>query len=132
QLGPALNAVSDAPVSVSGTTSADLSLQGGEDVEKSLVRIAQKGRAAGIHLILSTQRPDAKTFSGLLRSNIPSRIALTVQKATESKIILDDLGAEKLLKPGDMLVRLNGGEPTRVHGIFLSPEDVARIVNDAR
>lgn len=108
---------------------ADLTMgkESGE-VEELLIRIAQLGRASGIHLVLSTQRPDSETFSGLLRSNIPSRIALAVQKATESKIILDDLGAERLLKPGDMLVRLSGRDPERVHGILLSAEDVSRIV----
>ncbi|MGY6130039.1 DNA translocase FtsK (plasmid) [Paraburkholderia strydomiana] len=81
------------------------------DVESLIVRLAQKARAAGIHLILATQRPDAKTFSGLIRSNIPSRIALTVQKASESSIILDENGAERLLGKGDMLVRAAGGPP---------------------
>ena len=84
--------------------------------------MAQKARAAGIHLILATQRPDAKTFVGLLRSNIPSRIALTVQKSSESTIILDEPGAEDLLGAGDMLVKPNGQAMSRVHGVFL-PRD---------
>lgn len=110
---------------------ADLIMQE-RGIEEKLVRLAQKGRSGGIHLILSTQRPDAKTFPGLLRSNIPSRIALAVQKGTESKIILDELGAERLLKPGDMLVRLSGAEPMRVHGVYLDERDVAQIVTQAK
>jgi S-DNA-T family DNA segregation ATPase FtsK/SpoIIIE len=99
--------------------------------EPPLVRLAQKGRAAGIHLILATQRPDAETLSGQLRSNIPSRIALTVQKSTESKIILDETGAERLTGRGDMLLRL-AGEPTRrVHGVYILPDDVAATVREA-
>jgi S-DNA-T family DNA segregation ATPase FtsK/SpoIIIE len=95
------------------------------DAEESLVRLAQKARAAGIHLVLATQRPDAATFSGLLRANIPSRIALTVQKGTDSRIILDEIGAEKLLGKGDMLVKWLGGKTTRVHGINLTPDDIS-------
>ena len=75
------------------------------DLENHIIRLAQMARAAGIHLVLATQRPDAQTFSGLIRSNIPSRIALTVQKSSESKIILDETGAENLLGAGDMLIR---------------------------
>ncbi len=96
---------------------ADLILQD-RDIEDHIVRLAQKARAAGIHLVLATQRPDAKTFSGLIRSNIPARIALTVQRATESTIILDETGAEDLLGKGDMLVKAKpGGEAERVHGV---------------
>lgn len=107
---------------------ADLVMQSGE-VEEQLVRLAQKARSAGIHLILATQRPDAETFSGLLRSNVPARIALAVQKGTESKIILDTGGAEKLLGQGDMLVKPNGGaEPVRVHGLLVRRDDIAACV----
>lgn len=96
-----------------------------KDIEDYIVRIAQKARAAGIHLVLATQRPDAKTFSGLIRSNIPARIALTVQKSSESNIILDETGAEDLLGMGDMLVKARpGGRPERVHGFFLTRNDV--------
>jgi DNA segregation ATPase FtsK/SpoIIIE, S-DNA-T family len=91
-----------------------------KETERPLTLLAQKARAAGIHLILATQRPDAKTFVGLLRSNIPSRIALTVQKSSESTIILDEVGAEDLLGAGDMLVKPNGQAMSRVHGVFLS------------
>jgi len=110
---------------------ADLFMQS-RSIETPLVRLAQKGRATGIHLVLSTQRPDAETFSGLLRSNIPSRIALTVQKASESKIILDEIGAERLSGHGDMLIKLSGSEVIRVHGIDITQDDIAMCVNTIR
>ena len=100
--------------------------------EEFLVRLAQKARAAGIHLVLATQRPDAATFSGLLRANIPSRIALTVQKGADSRIILDEMGAEKLLGKGDMLVKWLGGKTTRVHGINLTPDDISAYLRQTR
>ncbi|MCP4112925.1 MAG: DndE family protein [Desulfobacteraceae bacterium] len=103
---------------------ADLLLQS-RVTDELLVRLAQKGRAVGIHLIIATQRPDAETFSGLLRSNIPSRIALSVQKSSESKIILDEIGAERLSGPGDMLVKIIGSPLIRVHGIHVGPDDIA-------
>jgi len=93
-----------------------------------LTLLAQKARAAGIHLVLATQRPDAKTFVGLLRSNIPSRIALTVQKSSESAIILDEAGAEDLLGAGDMLVKPNGQAMSRVHGVFLNRDFLKSLV----
>lgn len=96
--------------------------------EDALVRLAQKARAVGIHLVLATQRPEAATFKGLLRSNIPSRIALTVQKATDSRIILDEAGAETLLMRGDMLVKLAGRDPVRVHGAQVTAQDVRSAV----
>lgn len=103
---------------------ADLIAQAPE-AEDPLVRLAQKARAAGIHLVLATQRPDAATFSGLLRANIPSRIALTVQKASDSRIVLDEGGAEKLLGKGDMLMKWMGEKAIRVHGFNIRPDDVA-------
>lgn len=106
---------------------ADLILQSGA-IEGVLVRLAQKARASGVHLVLATQRPDAQTFSGLLRSNIPGRIALHVQKSSESRIILDENGAEKLLGKGDMLVRLPGQSTTRVHGVSISRDDTEQGV----
>lgn len=106
---------------------ADLVLQD-KDVESYIVRLAQKARAAGIHLVLATQRPDAKTFSGLVRSNIPARIALTVQKGTESSIILDDTGAENLLGAGDMLIKVPGGQMERVHGVFVTRSDIDLVL----
>ncbi|MGZ8227676.1 MAG: FtsK/SpoIIIE domain-containing protein [Methylococcaceae bacterium] len=107
---------------------ADLLMQA-RDLETPLVRLAQKARSAGIHLILATQRPDAATFSGLLRSNIPVRIALRVQKHTESSIILDQKGAEALLGKGDMLVKLTDRpEPIRLHGAKLTDDNIAQAV----
>lgn len=104
---------------------ADLLMQSNK-AEKTLVRLAQKGRAMGIHLVLATQRPDAHTFSGLLRSNIPSRIALTVQKSVESKIILDEVGAEALTGKGDMLVRIIGQPLVRVHGAIVRTAELLK------
>lgn len=106
---------------------ADLIMQD-RTVEAEIIRLAQLARAAGIHLILATQRPDAKTFSGLIRSNIPARIALTVQKASESQIILDESGAQDLLGRGDMIVKLAGSPLVRAHGYYLTPVDVENIV----
>jgi DNA segregation ATPase FtsK/SpoIIIE, S-DNA-T family len=107
---------------------ADLIMQD-RSVEAEIIRLAQMARAAGIHLILATQRPDAKTFSGLIRSNIPARIALTVQKSSESQIILDESGAEDLLGKGDMIVKLAGSPCIRAHGYFLSSADVENIIS---
>ena len=98
------------------------------ETETTLVRLAQKARAVGIHLVLATQRPEAATFSGLLRSNVPSRIALTVQKSSESRIILDEPGAENLLMRGDMLVRFAGRGSARAHGCLVQPGDIAKEV----
>lgn len=106
---------------------ADLLMQA-KDLEEPLIRLAQKARATGIHLVLATQRPDSATFSGLLRSNIPCRIALTVQKSSESKIILDDVGAEKLTGHGDMLVRTPLGT-SRVHGVKVGLDDIAAAIS---
>ncbi|MES2283404.1 MAG: DNA translocase FtsK [Pseudomonadota bacterium] len=109
---------------------ADL-LTMGKDIEDHIIRLAQKARAAGIHLVIATQRPDAKTFSGLVRSNIPARIALTVQKSTESTIILDESGAEDLLGAGDMLVKAKpGGQPERVHGVRIERQDIESVLRD--
>ncbi|MDR5876938.1 FtsK/SpoIIIE domain-containing protein [Caballeronia sp. LZ032] len=106
---------------------ADLVLQS-KKIEPLIVRLAQKARAAGIHLILATQRPDAKTFSGLIRSNVPARIALTVQKTSESIIVIDEAGAESLTGAGDMLVKLPGKALVRAHGPMISPQDINAVV----
>ena len=106
---------------------ADLVLQD-KAIEPLIERLAQKSRAAGIHLVLATQRPDSVTFSGLIRSNIPARIALTVQKGSESKIILDDVGAENLLGAGDMLVKLPGEQIIRCHGVFVKKENIMQVL----
>lgn len=96
--------------------------------EEPLIRLAQKARAVGIHLLLATQRPEAATFPGLLRANIPSRIALTVQKATDSRIILDEAGAEDLMMRGDMLVKLAGRDLLRAHGARVERGEIAAAV----
>ena len=95
------------------------------DSATPLVRLAQKARSFGIHLVLATQRPEAATFPGLLRSNVPSRIALTVQKNAESRIILDEGGAENLLMRGDSLIRIAGRKTLRVHGVNVTRSDIA-------
>ncbi len=99
------------------------------EIETPLIRLAQKARSAGIHLVLATQRPEAATFPGLLRSNVPSRIALTVQKASESRIILDEGGAEALLMRGDMLVRLAGRPSERAHGCRVTTQDIQEVLS---
>lgn len=101
------------------------------EIEVPLIRLAQKARSSGIHLVLATQRPEAATFPGLLRSNIPSRIALTVQKAVESRIILDEQGAESLQGRGDMLVRFAGRPTVRAHGCRVDPADILGAVESA-
>jgi S-DNA-T family DNA segregation ATPase FtsK/SpoIIIE len=106
---------------------ADL-IQEAPDLEQTLVRIAQTGRAVGMHLVLATQRPDAKTFSGLLRSNAPSRIALKVAKSTDSQIILGEPGAERLLGKGDMLVQISGSTIVRAQGFNLTLDSIKRAV----
>jgi len=99
-------------------------MMGKAGAEEPLIRLAQKARASGIHLVLATQRVEAATFPGLLRANIPSRIALTVQKQTDSRIILDEGGAETLLMRGDMLVKLAGRDALRAHGARVEPSDI--------
>lgn len=110
---------------------ADLIMQYPQ-AEEPLVRLAQKGRASGIHLVLATQRPDSATLSGLLRSNIPSRLGLSVQKASESKIILDENGAEKLLGQGDALLKVAGEGMRRVQCAFLEVSDIKAVVAQAK
>ncbi|WP_175753229.1 FtsK/SpoIIIE domain-containing protein [Burkholderia ambifaria] len=100
-----------------------------KNIEPLLERLAQKARAAGIHLILATQRPDSDTFSGLIRGNVPCRVALTVQKGTESTIILDEKGAESLLGQGDMLIKLQGEAPRRAHGVLVQTENIVQLVS---
>ncbi len=110
---------------------ADMMMIVGKKVEELIARIAQKARAAGIHLILATQRPSADVITGLIKANIPTRMALRVQSRIESRIILDQQGAEQLLGMGDMFY-LPPGEavPVRVHGAFVSDEEVHAVVND--
>ncbi len=109
---------------------ADLMLVAAKEVEESICRIAQMGRAAGIHLIIATQRPSADVITGLMKANIPSRIAFAVASAMESRIILDTQGAEKLVGRGDMLFApIGAGKPLRVQGCFVSDGEVESVAN---
>ncbi len=105
---------------------ADLMLVAAKEVEESICRM---GRAAGVHLVIATQRPSADVITGLMKANIPSRIAFAVASSLESRIILDTTGAEKLVGKGDMLYApLGGGKPQRVQGCFISPEEIEEVV----
>ncbi len=107
---------------------ADLMLVAAKEVEESICRIAQMGRASGIHLIIATQRPSADVITGLMKANIPSRIAFSVASAMESRIILDTQGAEKLVGKGDMLFApIGSGKPLRVQGCFVSDAEVEAV-----
>jgi len=108
---------------------ADLMMVVGKKVEELIARIAQKARAAGIHLILATQRPSVDVITGLIKANIPTRIAFQVSSKIDSRTILDQMGAETLLGMGDMLYMPPGtGLPVRVHGAFVSDDEVHRVV----
>ena len=108
---------------------ADLMLVAAKEVEESICRVAQMGRAAGVHLVIATQRPSADVITGLMKANIPSRIAFAVASSLESRIILDTTGAEKLVGKGDMLYApLGAGKPQRVQGCFISPEEIDEVV----
>ncbi len=107
---------------------ADLMLVAAKEVEESICRIAQMGRAAGIHLLIATQRPSADVITGLMKANIPSRIAFSVASAMESRIILDTPGAEKLVGKGDMLYApIGNGKPKRVQGCFVADSEVEAV-----
>ena len=109
---------------------ADLMLVASKEVEESICRVAQMGRAAGMHLVIATQRPSADVITGLMKANIPSRIAFAVSSALESRIILDTTGAEKLIGQGDMLYApLGSGKPRRIQGAFVSDEEREDVIN---
>ena len=109
---------------------ADLMMVVGKKIEELIARLAQKARAAGIHLILATQRPSVDVITGLIKANIPTRIAFQVSSKIDSRTILDQMGAEALLGMGDMLYMPSGtGYPMRVHGAFVSDDEVHRVVN---
>ncbi|MCL2375996.1 MAG: DNA translocase FtsK [Defluviitaleaceae bacterium] len=109
---------------------ADLMMTCGKEVEESICRLAQKARAAGIHLIIATQRPSVDVITGLIKANVPSRLAFAVSSGTDSRTILDMVGAEKLLGKGDMLFSPVGlSKPRRIQGSFISDKEVENIVN---
>ena len=109
---------------------ADMMMVVGKKVEELIARLAQKARASGIHLILATQRPSVDVITGLIKANIPTRIAFQVSSKIDSRTILDQMGAESLLGHGDMLYLAPGtGVPTRIHGAFVSDQEVHRVVN---
>lgn len=108
---------------------ADLMMVAAKEVETSICRIAQKARAAGMHLVVATQRPSADVITGIMKANIPSRIAFAVASQIESRIILDTTGAEKLIGKGDMLYApLGEGKPTRVQGCFISSDEIEAVI----
>ena len=108
---------------------ADLMMVASKEVEDAIIRLGPKARAAGIHMILATQRPSVDVISGLIKANVPSRIAFAVSSGTDSRTILDENGAEKLLGRGDMLFKpIDENHPVRLQGSFISDEDVERIV----
>ena len=113
---------------------ADLMMMAGKDLEVLIVRIAQKGRAAGIHLVLATQRPEVKVITGLIKANIPSRIAFAVGSQMDSRIMLDQGGAEKLLGKGDMLMLTTEmmGKPRRIQGAWSSDKDINNVTDYLR
>ncbi|CJJ72184.1 DNA translocase%2C cell division protein [Streptococcus pneumoniae] len=109
---------------------ADLMMVASKEVEDAIIRLGQKARAAGIHMILATQRPSVDVISGLIKANVPSRVAFAVSSGTDSRTILDENGAEKLLGRGDMLFKpIDENHPVRLQGSFISDDDVECIVN---
>jgi S-DNA-T family DNA segregation ATPase FtsK/SpoIIIE len=112
---------------------ADLMMVVGKKIEELIARLAQKARASGIHLILATQRPSVDVITGLIKANIPTRLSFQVSSKIDSRTILDQMGAEALLGMGDMLYMPSGtGLPIRVHGAFVSDEEVHRVVESLK
>jgi S-DNA-T family DNA segregation ATPase FtsK/SpoIIIE len=108
---------------------ADLMMVVGKKVEEPIARLAQKARACGIHLVVATQRPSVDVITGLIKANIPTRVAFQVSSKIDSRTILDQMGAEQLLGQGDMLYQPpGGGYPQRIHGAFVSDAEVHRVV----
>ncbi|NNG05633.1 MAG: DNA translocase FtsK, partial [Inquilinus sp.] len=108
---------------------ADLMLVAGKDIEAAIQRLAQMARAAGVHLIMATQRPSVDVITGTIKANFPTRISFQVTSKIDSRTILGEMGAEQLLGQGDMLYMVGGGRITRVHGPFVSDEEVEKVVN---